>query len=216
MAASTSLRVLTLPVVLVLCLIHWECMYGVAGIDCGKPDCRSTLDGGKVADPTNCRQFYFCVSGEPTEEPFVCEEGMIFNSTVEDCVPGDTCVTQCSPCSYECPDVPEPPTYIADRYNCSIYHECVSEATHFCEANKPYFDGSSCQANKANCCSCKPYCSDSDLFSYVIDPTDCKRYYFCDTIGVPQYSLECQFGNFDITTNKCSDSAPCILFCPNM
>ncbi|XP_045619746.1 peritrophin-48 [Procambarus clarkii] len=215
MAASTSLRVLTLPVVLVLCLT-WTERAHAGQVDPCIPNCSAVDNGDKVPDPTNCLQFYFCVSQEPTPEAFPCDDGMVFDSATSECVVGDTCTNICSACSYECPDSPDKPKYFADRYDCNIYYDCGLETQHSCPDDKQFFDGSVCQSDESNCCSCKPFCSGSDLYKYVIDPTNCKQYFFCDKEGIPEFSTECASGNFDITSGKCSDTAPCITLCTNV
>ncbi|XP_045619745.1 peritrophin-48 [Procambarus clarkii] len=216
MAASTSLRVLTLPVVLVLCLVSPELVHTSKTESCPAADCSGVADGHMVPDPTNCRQFYFCVGEEPTAEAFPCDDGMVFDSAESKCVVGDTCSNICSTCSYECPDSPEPPPYFSDRYDCKIYYDCGSKGQHSCPNDNQFFDGSHCQSDESKCCSCKPYCSESDLYGGVIDPTNCKRYFFCSEIGIPEYSTECVSGNFDLISGTCSDTAPCLTYCTNV
>nr|XP_053655919.1 uncharacterized protein LOC128704800 [Cherax quadricarinatus] len=212
MATHILHRILSLPIIILLIQLSIASTQDV--VDC-KPDCTGKQPGDKVPDPTNCRQFYFCDgSNEPSSVPFSCEDGYVFNDTEGECVVGNTCSNKgCSSCFYSCDDAVDIAS-VADHYDCSIYYECPGNVEQQCASGK-YFDGSSCQSDKTKCCNCKPYCTENDLYTLVIDPKDCKRYYYCDVVGIPEYSQQCEEGNFDIMNKVCSDTTPCITFCPD-
>ncbi|XP_071542478.1 peritrophin-48-like isoform X1 [Panulirus ornatus] len=184
------------------------------------PNCSGHRDGYMVPDQVNCHRFYYCLNHEASPNPFSCSEGLVFNETLQNCVPGSSCVNICTePCNYECLG-PDPPEKISDRFQCGIYYDCLpggqQGAPRFCPVDKPFFDGFSCQDQESECCSCLPYCSRNDILSNVIDPTNCRRYYFCVNLGIPEYPATCSAGNFDLITGVCSTTSPCLTLCTNV
>ncbi|XP_071542480.1 uncharacterized protein [Panulirus ornatus] len=208
MATISLVLVLTLGLVLVS-------MARITRDKC-EPDCTGKQPGDMVADPMNCRQFYFCLDGGSyTETPFPCNPGTIFSE--EKCVPGDDCVPLCnkrSLCQFECIDVEI--SKKADQYDCTVYSDCASGRSFKCPSESPFFDGHSCQTDEQRCCSCSPFCRKSDAGHFVIDMVDCKKRYYCTEIGIPQYASTCSSGNVDILSDSCSETTPCVTLCTNV
>lgn len=50
-----------------------------------------------------------------------------------------------------------------------------------------------------------------------MDPIDCTKFYYC--IGeneIPTYQGHCTTGTFDLFTQECSTTAPCVTYCTNV
>ena len=178
----------------------------------------------RIADPSNCRQYYFCNKDQLySEHPFKCASSYVFMPDNGTCELGAFCSPPCDRfkrCHYSC--YPGSQHYlVADRVDCTTYHVCnpnntyVVETRH-CTVTKPYFNGAFCQEDIEQCCNCQPYCSDSDVGSAVIDPVDCRRYFKCWVVGIPFFVSHCPSGTyFNTTTGACDEETTCELTCTN-
>ncbi|XP_063853389.1 proprotein convertase subtilisin/kexin type 5-like isoform X3 [Scylla paramamosain] len=184
-----------------------------------KPDCSGPADEGlKVENPNDCHQYYICINLEAIG-PLDCPDSEYFDAAIKACVTNgpEECTPTCGgaggSCAYECGGDP----YVADRYDCSTYHDCASGAVMHCGQQTPYFDGETCQTEEKFCCHCNPYCYRNDINTLVPDPTDCTKYYFCEAPNeIPTTSGHCSSGNFDLLSQECSLTVPCITFCTNV
>ncbi|MPC94030.1 hypothetical protein E2C01_089181 [Portunus trituberculatus] len=183
-----------------------------------EPDCSSAKDGDKVENPKDCHQYYVCFGGSDPIGPVDCPDGQYFNRSASDCVKNgpEECQPSCggvsSSCTYECG---AGIALRADRYDCSTYHDCASGAMMQCDKDKPFFNGKSCQSDESKCCHCNPYCYTDD--KKVVDPTDCTKFYYCiKANAIPELPGHCSAGNFDLFTQECSLSAPCLTLCTNV
>ncbi|XP_063853381.1 peritrophin-44-like [Scylla paramamosain] len=182
------------------------------------PDCSFANDGDNVENPKNCHQFYVCFDKEAIG-PIDCPDGKYFNKNTSDCVTNgpEECTPVCGgpsgSCAYECGGDP----YVADRYDCSIYHDCASGTVMHCDQETPFFNGETCQTEEKYCCHCNPYCYKGDIGKKVLDPTDCTKYYVCiEENVIPDLSGHCSNGKFDPFLHECSSSAPCLTLCTNV
>ncbi|XP_063853383.1 proprotein convertase subtilisin/kexin type 5-like isoform X2 [Scylla paramamosain] len=184
------------------------------------PDCSDPNNEGlEVENPKDCHQYYICIDSEPIG-PLDCPDGEYFDATLKDCVTNgpEECTPSCGgsggSCTYECRYYT---AYVADRYDCSTYHDCASGAVMHCGQETPFFDGETCQTEEKYCCHCNPYCYTGDRGRKVLDPTDCTKYYFCiEENVIPDLSGHCSKGNFDPSSHECSLTAPCFAFCTNV
>ncbi|XP_063853391.1 peritrophin-44-like [Scylla paramamosain] len=183
------------------------------------PDCSAAVNDDKVDNPRNCHQFYVCFDGEAVG-PLDCPDGEYFDADIKACVTNgpEECTPTCGgaggSCAYECGGG-DP--YVADRYDCSTYHDCASGAVMHCDQQTPFFNGETCQTEEKFCCHCNPYCYTGDKGKKVLDPTDCTKYYVCiEENVIPDLSGHCSNGNFDPFLHDCSPSAPCLTVCPGM
>ncbi|XP_063598928.1 adhesion G protein-coupled receptor E1-like [Penaeus indicus] len=196
---------------------------------CARPDCNENVPSDnplsyQLADPENCHKFYYCFDDNSdniyniTDTSYWCEDhGAVFSQGDQLC--GNyTCVESCSGtcAAYECSSDPSQEKR-SDPFDCSIYYTCPDGAAVHCEGDKPFFDGDQCQEDESKCCHCKPYCRPEDLFKNVLDPVDCKSYYFCvKKYDFPTSQATCPSGNFNPFTLKCDDAFPCISACKNV
>ncbi|KAK7086507.1 hypothetical protein SK128_015258 [Halocaridina rubra] len=177
------------------------------------PDCSGQNPGTKVEDPRNCTRYYICMAGElPSDVPLPCPSGEEFMSGVcQAPAPGATpCSPSCSPtgCHLTCTSIGD---HIADPFNCQAFYTCDVGGpgiVQFCPESIPHFDHSQqkCANDESVCCSpsCEPYC-DTNVIQ-IADPTDCTKFYICDSAPIyPPFS--CPPGEiFDIGIGHCSSA----------
>lgn len=184
------------------------------------PTCPEPPDnvGILVPDPTDCQRYYVCLQdGLPTDFPFECEDGQLFDSVNATCT--DALDVKCDLCQPTCPlySCPVPADGIvtaADANDCTMYYLCgiTDEPLHLkCEEETPYFNGVECVDEESACCDpCLVYCSEA--LTEIPDPTDCTSYYFCFDVGFPGPAdrHRCEEGNFNATTSHCDPDASCV------
>ncbi|XP_069969483.1 uncharacterized protein [Penaeus vannamei] len=188
-----------------------------------KPICTDRPDGSLVPDPNNCHYYYICLIDEtgttqPTPVSFPCPDGEDFDSHSNSCRnPGSSnfeCDKSCFSCRYYCYEK----AIIADPWQCGTYYHCTDGNPSQglpCPAEKPFFDGDTCQTDESRCCSCISYCSSEDLQRLVADVNDCTRYYYCNQVGPVEekFHSQCPLGNFDVMHQRCSETISCFSPC---
>ncbi|KAG7163637.1 uncharacterized protein LOC121872522 [Homarus americanus] len=184
------------------------------------PTCANKTEGSLIADPTNCRKYYICLKdNDPSDFTMECSDGQLFDNVTFQCQPHDnaTCGV-CEPsCQFTCPKNITTPVLIADRKSCKNFIICTPAGDQLstpCPENKPYFNGTSCTTNNAQCCDpCVSYCPEA--YTEVPDPTNCTNFYFCNAKGYPDETnlFTCTEGYFDEVTGVCSTDAACIEPC---
>ncbi|KAG7176132.1 putative Chitin binding Peritrophin-A domain-containing protein 19, partial [Homarus americanus] len=194
------------------------------------PDCTNMHEGDKVMDPTNCLRFYYCSDPDnnghpvPSSEPITCPEGFYFNPSpyVKDCdkvdPDKDYCTGLCDPCAIECK---EPGTLLPFPRDCHKYLVCLGNNPEPLEINcpddKPFFDYKTDLCSDDNslcynlCDPCKVLCVKKGK---VLDPHNCKGYYYCDPPQVAPF--ECPAGevfNAQDLVCEASSSGNCTNIC---
>ncbi len=193
---------------------------GAAGQDSCVPSCPSDCTpGDKVPNPVNCRQYYECLEDcVPSDPVFDCPDGTKFDVNTAACQPGSgnvTCGTCTPPCKFTCTEGYT--GLVADREDCQVAYLCQFDPplTTNCGTNM-YFDGTSCQADETQCCDeCQVYCEAA--YIEILDPYDCKAYYYCTEEGwpLPEDRYLCDDGEMFVdghcqaTTNMADCYQPC-------
>ena len=181
---------------------------GFAKSTCVIPSCEIVGDFLPVYD--NCDEYRVCLEGLiPSDAVLTCPDGEKFiNGGCATQPDGYRCEPSCVPasCDTECVDG-QVGALVPISGNCFSYNICLSggETTNVsCSAETPYFDSvaGECSSSPANCCDNDFfYCSSA--FVQIADPTDCRRYYLCLVVGIPEEEdlFECPTGEeFDGST----------------
>ncbi|KAK7083052.1 hypothetical protein SK128_005617 [Halocaridina rubra] len=189
------------------------------------PICPGTVGKIKVADPYNCKNYYFCRNSQPDPLPVYCGDGKQFNSTKGECV--TETLASCEPrcyvgggtgiCHLTCEAIND---FVSDPFDCSTYYECApgGKIPHKCPLSKPYFSITGCSTDDSLCCvpGCTPVCNVNEVI--IADPTNCSNYYECQAPGIPSNisKRSCPVGTyFDIVIGRCSSMAECLILCPD-
>ncbi|MCL4138557.1 UNVERIFIED_CONTAM: hypothetical protein GTU68_012582, partial [Idotea baltica] len=189
--------------------------------------CLTSGIGTQVPDPKDCHNYYVCVENAfgnviPSDNPFACPDSSYFSRSNGTCIydPNNypcknTCHQSCQlTCTtYELELIP----YYGD---CGKYLVCTEGGQTIlvdCPLEKPYFDGNNCTNNEFLCCdTCTPFCESE--FTEVLDPNDCRSYYFCSEGGVvpqEQDRFSCDEGFvFDPLIGECENGDSCSSVCP--
>lgn len=180
-------------------------------------DCSQQTGEHLTADPVNCKNYYICFdSMDHSPFPFTCQGDMFFDTITLSCRESDfTCSPECEKCSFSCSE----PVLgkIASTVDCGVYYTCNTGELTVCPPETPYFNGDVCQLDWKSCCTCKSFCSQSDVDVYAMVPDyrNCTNYYLCMQTGIPEEITHghCPTGNFNITSKTCDDEAPCLQPC---
>jgi len=172
----------------------------------------SLTEGTKVADPTNCLQYYVCsdpgLTGDNyllSKEPLPCEEGMYFNPT-----PGNGrepgCYTvpeggldglceMCDPCAIDCSQ--SPGALIPDPLDCRGFYHCTADEVppYFQCLNGTLFDFASETCLPEGDAICFTACDPCSVYCVkegrMPNPRDCTSYHYCEPrSGVANFSCE--------------------------
>ncbi|XP_042876855.1 peritrophin-1-like [Penaeus japonicus] len=170
-----------------------------------------------VPDPFDCQRYYVCLQdGRPSDFPFECEDGQLFDSVNATCTDEmDATCGLCQPtCSlYACPVPSDGFVLAADVSDCGKYYVCGVSPDPLpaeCPTDTPFFNGVECVDDESECCDpCLVYCSEA--FTQIPNPADCTSYYFCLDVGFPGPDdlHRCEEGNFNATTSHCDRDASC-------
>ena len=178
--------------------------------------CSIEDSGAKVADPRNCRQFYFCLSdGNPSSSPISCGPNKIFNPVKKECISGMDCEASCppAPCQVTCPG--HFGMFINHPTNCHSYYACLPDGQNIPgSCGEQYFDVNlqRCTDDRYACCECRAMCHTPN--SQVEDPSDCHNFYVCDSVLNLLGPTKCPENEvFDVSTGRCSNSARCFQPC---
>lgn len=190
---------------------------GAAALDPCAVNCSEQIEEHLTADPVNCKNYYICFDNEShSVYPFDCDGNMFFDITTNTCRENNfTCTPECEKCSFNCSE----PVLgkIASSVDCGIYYTCDTGAVTVCPAERPFFDGDVCQTDETKCCTCKSFCTQSDVDNHAMIPDyhNCTNYYLCMQTGIPgdvTYG-HCPLGNFNSETGQCDEEAPCVEPC---
>ncbi|EDV52474.1 uncharacterized protein Dere_GG16088 [Drosophila erecta] len=142
------------------------------------------LDGEWVADPTECRKYFYCMNGVPLAG--MCPAGQHFDESSQACLYGVDSI--CVDVNNICELVAEK-TKFRNEKDCSYYYECDKNGKHAsksCSTSKKreYFDvesGNCVAPNKVECSahSKEGVCSSSNVVKYVSDEATCRGYFVC-------------------------------------
>jgi len=208
-------------------------------VPCVPDDCSQdgTTEGTKVADPTDCYQYYVCSdpTGNGTDfirssEPLTCPDGTWFNrnpSNGKD--PACTTVPSgglegvcepCNPCAVECGGDASG-TLIPDPYDCTGFYHCPDheggDLSYFsCLPDEVFvYQLQSCVANGTCYDACDPcgvYCTKEGR---ATNPTDCTTYYYCEPDSVPDMVVfPCGEGSFYNRLTQVCEEGVCENTCP--
>lgn len=189
-------------------------------------DCIGATGGEKVADPTNCNQYYYCIGpGQPSIVPVPCNDPLApyFDAGTSCDCSGTPAVCDSTPfCTYTC-GTEDDINFVSDPDDCNLYHVCLPSGISgplACTADEPYFDGTNeiCVADEGVCCVAgPPSCGVTCLAAgtQIPDPYDCTMFYLCFGEG-PANSIHasCPEGEvFDEEISDCSPTAECVEPC---
>ncbi|KAL7638853.1 UNVERIFIED_CONTAM: hypothetical protein RMT77_010387 [Armadillidium vulgare] len=184
--------------------------------------CAEYTEGRKVRDPTNCHNYYVCITDTngniiPSSSPFQCPVGEYFAQPYQECRVG-SCSNDCfNICPLECTSYEG--ERVDDPTNCSNFYICIPgnlKIKSQCPPELPYFDGKTCSPNSLSCCdSCVPYCD--KYYREVRDPFSCTNYYYCLRPGEATYLYSCPAGQyFNSSFGRClieNPKNPCVPIC---
>lgn len=177
---------------------------------------------GMVPDPTDCSRYYYCLSdGKPSDFTEKCPDGTLFDKDDSECkdAAAPNCKT-CEPsCRFECPSDGSM-AVVADGEDCHSFFVCSAGGSVpvSCDADKPYFDGTTCTTEESQCCDrCQAYCEEE--FTEIADPTNCTNFYYCARKGFPteQDLHHCaDQAVFNQEMHHCDKQATCVQPCSTL